>query len=188
MSNFQITEVFAGLLQNPHSWRAEQELLMLTAKQFLTWVAAQDTCGVTNWPPIEGLPNPDFKYKLLPVKIDMKVAGVPRISRTQRCSNTHVDVLFTQRVNSNEKQLKKKPLHAVCTRDFSGILCFRKRNSTLNHRLTWGESRLPLALRARSNTATEAKRGLCPPPLPVPPISFHCECVVGLPWSPRGNG
>lgn len=62
---------------------------------------------MTNWPPIEGLPNPDFKYKLFPVKIDMKVAGVPRISRTQRCSNTHVDVLFTQRVNSNEKQKPK---------------------------------------------------------------------------------
>lgn len=75
VSNFQITEVFAGLLQNPYSWRAEQELLTLAAKQFLTWVAAQDTCGVTNWPPTEGLPNPDFKYKLLPVKIDMKVAG-----------------------------------------------------------------------------------------------------------------
>lgn len=27
------------------------------------------------------------------------------------------------------------------------------------YRLTWGESRLPLALRARSNTATEAKQG-----------------------------
>lgn len=79
MSDFQITEVFAGLLQNPYSRRAEQELLTLTAKQFLTWVAAQDTCGVTNWPPIEGLPNPDFKDKLLPVKINMKVAGVPTL-------------------------------------------------------------------------------------------------------------
>lgn len=48
-------------------------------KQFLTWVAAQDTCGVTNWPPIEGLPNPDFKHKLYPFKIDTKVAGVPRL-------------------------------------------------------------------------------------------------------------
>lgn len=27
-----------------------------------------------------------------------------------------------------------------------------------------------------------------PPPLPVPLISFHCASVVGLPWSPRGNG
>lgn len=79
MSDFQITEIFAGLLQNPNSWRAEQELLTLTAKQFLTRGAAQDTCGVTNWPPIEGVPNPDFKDKLLPVRIDMKVAGVPRL-------------------------------------------------------------------------------------------------------------
>lgn len=79
MSDFQITEVFPGLLQNPYSWRKEQELLTLTAKQFLTWEAAQDTCGVTNWPPTQGLPNPDFKDKLLPVKIDMKVAGVPRL-------------------------------------------------------------------------------------------------------------
>lgn len=72
-------EIFSGLLQNPDSWRAEQELLTLNAKQFLTWVAAQDTCGVTNWPPTEGLPNPDFKYKLLPVKTNTKVAGVPRL-------------------------------------------------------------------------------------------------------------
>lgn len=35
VSNFQITEVFAGLLQNSYSWRAEKEFLMPLPRSFL---------------------------------------------------------------------------------------------------------------------------------------------------------
>lgn len=81
----------------------------------------------------------------------------------------------------------KNQLHAVCTREFSGLLCLSKRNSTLNHKLTWRERTFSLEGPIQ-HTHWSQKGGLYAPLPPMPPISFPCAFVVGLPWSLRGNG
>lgn len=61
----------------------------------------------------------------------------------------------------------KNLLHTVCTREFSGLLCFRM-SSTLNHKLAWRESRRSSALEGPTQHPLKPKRGPHPPLPPVP--------------------
>lgn len=52
-----------------------------------------------------------------------------KVSRVQRCRNRHVDVVVVHRINSKWKRTTPNLLHAVCTREFSGLLCVSERET-----------------------------------------------------------
>lgn len=80
-----------------------------------------------------------------------------KVSRVQRCRSRHVDVVAVRRINSKWKQTTKNLLHTGCTREFSALLCFRKRNSTWITRW-WGEKAADFQPRAQHSPELRSSR------------------------------
>lgn len=141
-------------------------------KQFLTWVAAQDTCGVTNWPPIEGLLNPDFKSSFFLSKLIWRWLGFLGLSGLK-------DVLTHTLMFCSHRELipmKNKNKTTSCCM-YKGVFwppVLQKEKLYPESQANLGRKQAALSLEGQiQHSHWSHTGGPCPPPLPVPLIPFH---------------